>query len=153
MSKPLNPRVEVEIREAIDEISQGEWTISDTAAKLIYIGIAVRESGAEPEITGPFGLPRPFAEISFGSRMTELRTEIDDNLAEKLQSLFSNKPNTAAREALRLGVIAAASDQFEIKGPEGGPRPFANISLGSIDDEEATNLLEEIRARLDRDEL
>jgi len=148
MAKSLNPRVEIEIREAIDQIAQGEWTISDTAAKLIRVGVAVREAGAEPEITGPFGLPRPFAEISLGDRMTELRTDIAEDLAERLQSEFSNKPNTAAREALRLGVIAAANDQFNIKGPEGAPRPFAEISLGSIKDEEASSLLEEIRERL-----
>jgi hypothetical protein len=148
MSKSLNPRVEWEIRDAIDEISQGEWTISDTAAKLLQIGVAVREADSEPQIEGPFGLPRPFAEISLSDRMTELRTEIDDELAERLTDEFDAKPNTAARQAIRLGVMAAASDQFKIKGPEGGPRPFASISIEGLDDPEAREYLEQIRPRL-----
>lgn len=148
MTESLNPRVEWEIREAIDKISQGEWTISETANKLLRIGIAIRVSGNEPKIEGPFGLPRPFAEISLSDRMTELRTELDDDLAERLTQEFDNKPNTAAREAIRLGVIAVAGDQFKIKGPEGGPRPFAQISLEEIGDPEARNLLEELRERI-----
>lgn len=148
MTESLNPRVEWEIREAIDEISQGEWTISETAGKLLQIGVAIRESGSEPKIEGPFGLPRPFAEISLGDRMTELRTEIDDDLAERLTKEFDNKPNTAAREAIRLGVIAVAGKQFKIKGPEGGPRPFAQISIEGIDDSKARELLKNLRKRM-----
>jgi hypothetical protein len=148
MAESLNPRVEWEIREAIEQISQGEWTISKTAAKLLQIGVAIRESGNEPKIEGPFGLPRPFAEISLSDRMTEIRTEIDDDLAERLTSEFDNKPNTAAREAIRLGVIAVAGDQFKIKGPEGAPRPFAQISLESANDSVASDLLEELRNRI-----
>jgi hypothetical protein len=148
MSKSLNPRVEWDIRDAIDEISQGEWTISDTAAKLLHIGVAIREADIEPQIEGPFGLPRPFAEISLSDRMTELRTEIDDELTERLTDEFDAKPNTAARQAIRLGVIAAASDQFKIRGPEGGPRPFARIEVADIEDPEAGEYLEQIRSRL-----
>ena len=149
MAESLNPRVEWEIREAIEEISQGDWTISETASKLLQIGVAIRESGNEPKIEGPFGLPRPFAEISLSDRMTELRTEIDDDLAERLTQEFDNKPNTAAREAIRLGVIAVAGEAFKIKGPEGGPRPFAQISLEGNDLSEPRELLEELRERLD----
>lgn len=148
MVESLNPRVEWELREAIEEISQGEWTISETAAKLLLIGVAIRESGNEPKIEGPFGLPRPFAEISLSDRMTEIRTEIDNDLAERLTSEFDNKPNTAAREAIRLGVIAVAGDQFKIKGPEGSPRPFAQISLESSNDPVASDLLGEFRNRI-----
>lgn len=148
MATSLNPRVEWEIREAIEEISQGEWTISETAAKLIQIGVAIRESGNEPKIEGPFGLPRPFAAISLSDRMTEIRTELNEELTQRLTSEFDNKPNTAAREAIRLGVIAVAGDQFKITGPEGGPRPFAKISLEKSDDSEAATLLEEIQSRI-----
>jgi hypothetical protein len=148
MTQSLNPRVELEIREAIEEISQGEWTLSETAAKLLRVGVAIRESGNEPQIEGPFGLPRPFAEISLSDRMTEIRTEVDDELAERLTSEFDNKPNTAAREAIRLGVIAAAEQQFKIKGPEGGPRPFAQISLDETNDSDARDLLDALRTRL-----
>ena len=148
MAKSLNPRVELEIREAIEELSQGDWTISETAAKLLRVGVAVRESGTEPQIEGPFGLPRPFAEISLSDRMTDLRTEIDDDLAERLTKEFNSKPNTAAREAIRLGVITVAHDQFKIKGPEGGPRPFAQFSLDEISDAEVRDLIDTLRTRL-----
>lgn len=148
MTESLNPRVEWEIREAIEEISQGEWTLSDTAAKLLRVGVAIRESGNEPKIEGPFGLPRPFAQISLSDRMTEIRTEIDDGLAERLTNEFDNKPNTAAREAIRLGMIAAAGDQFKITGPEGAPRPFTRINLDAADDDEAQEILEELRERV-----
>lgn len=148
MAESLNPRVEWEIRDAIDEISQGEWTISNTAEKLIKLGVSVREEGAEPKIEGPFGMPRPFAEISLGDRMTEFRTEIDDELEERMTTEFDNKPNTAARKAIRLGVIAVGADQFKIQGPAGGPRPFAEISLEEIGDSSTRNLLHELRNRL-----
>jgi len=148
MTEALNPRVEWEIREAIDEISQGDWTISETANKLLRIGVTVRESGNEPKIEGPFGLPRPFAEISLSDRMTELRTETDDDLAERLTREFDNKPNTAAREAIRLGVLVVAGDQFKIRGSEGGPRPFAQVSLEGIDDNETHQLLEKLKERI-----
>lgn len=148
MSKSLNPRVEWDIKDGVEKIAQGEWTISDTAAKLLHIGIAVREADAEPQIEGPFGLPRPFAEISLSDRMTELRTEVNDEIAERLTDEFDAKPNTAARQAVRLGVMAAASDQFKINGPEGGPRPFAGISIEGLNDPKAREYLEQIRQRL-----
>jgi len=47
-----------------------------------------------------------------------------------------------------LGVIAVAGDQFKIKGPEGAPRPFAQISLESANDSVASNLLEELKDRI-----
>lgn len=147
MSKALNPRVESELREAIDRIAKGEWTISETADKLIQVGIGVRESGSEPKIKGPLGLPRPFAKIQLGDTMVELRTEVDDSTAEKLTELFANKPNTAAREAIRLGVLAVVND-FDIEGPLGETRPFARIEVGDVDDPDIQALLEEMRSRL-----
>lgn len=86
---------------------------------VLQIGVAIREPGNEPKIESHFGLPRPFAEISLSDRMTEIRTETDNDLAELLTSEFDNKPNTAAREAIRLYVITVAGDQFKIKRPEG----------------------------------
>ncbi|WP_411967474.1 hypothetical protein [Haloferax sp. YSSS75] len=148
MAKQLNPRVESEIRKAIDDIAAGEWTISDTAAKLIRIGIAVRESGAEPKIEGPFGLPRPFAKISLGDTMVELRTEVSEDTADRLTNEFDNKPNTAAREALRLGVIAVSMDELKIRGPAGEPRPFAQIELDEIGDHDVRKLIQELSDRL-----
>lgn len=148
MTQSLNPRIEWDVREAIEEIAQADWTISDTAAKLIEVGIAIRELGYEPQIEGPLGLPRPFAEISLSSRMDEIRTEIDDTVAERLTDEFANKPNTAAREALRLGVLTVAQDQFKIQGPAGEPRPFAQISIEHIDDADTRDLIVELQQRL-----
>lgn len=148
MSKSLSPRIEIELKQAVEDIAGSDWTINETAAKLIEIGVAVRESNAEPEITGPFGLPRPFAKISLGDRMTELRTEVDDKLASRLIKQFNNKPNTAAREALRLGVYTVAGEQFSIKGPEGGPRPFAKIDIGEVADERVVEMIQVLQERL-----
>jgi hypothetical protein len=145
MSKSLNPRVETELKRAIEEYAGADRTISQTAADLIKIGIGVRESGIEPEIKGPFGLPRPFAKVSLSDQMTDFRTEIDEETHDELIENFSSKPNTAAREAIRLGVFTVAGDQFEIEGPEGGPRPFADIEVDSVDDPEVRELIEELR--------
>lgn len=149
MTESLNPRVEFEIKEAIDRISQGEWTISETAKKLIRVGIAIREADMEPKITGPLGIPRPFASISLSDKMTEIRTEIDEDLATRLTNHFDNKRNTAAREAIRLGVIAAAGDHLEIEGPAGGPRPFADINIQDLQDTEIRELSIDLRKRFD----
>ena len=144
----LNPRVETEIREAIDEISQGEWTIGETAAKLLRIGVVVRESGKEPKIEGPFGIPRPFANIKLSDRMTVIRTEIDEELTERMQAEFDDKPNTAARRAIRLGVITVAGEKITIRGPKGAVRPFARISLSGYEDEAVVSSYEELRERI-----
>lgn len=148
MSESLSPRIDVNFRQAIDEIAQGERQIGETAAKLIHIGIAVREVGAEPEITGPFGLPRPFAKISLSDMKTEIALELDDDLYERLINEFNSKKNTAAREALRLGVFTVADDQFEITGPAGGPRPFAGIEIDKIDNREVRDLISEFREQV-----
>ncbi len=148
MSKSLSPRIEIELKEAVEDIAGSDWTFGETAAKLIEIGVAVRESGAEPEIRGPFGLPRPFAKISLGDRMTELRTELSDDVSERLIDQFNNKPNTAAREALRLGIYTVAGEEFAIEGPTGGPRPFATIEISDIESTQAIELIEEVKQRL-----
>ncbi|WP_141463031.1 hypothetical protein [Salinadaptatus halalkaliphilus] len=148
MAKSLNPRIEVEIKEAVEELAGADYTMNETASKLIQIGVSTRKSGIEPEIKGPFGLPRPFAKIKLGDRMTELRTEVNDELADQLVDEFDNKPNTAAREALRLGLFTVANNEFEIKGPLGGPRPFAEIDLSGLNDPEVQGFVRDLRARL-----
>ena len=148
MAKSLNPRIEIEIKEAVEELAGADYTINQTASELIRIGISTRKSDIEPEIKGPFGLPRPFAKIKLGDRMTELRTDVDDEVAAQLVDEFNNKPNTAAREALRLGLFTVASNEFEIEGPLGGPRPFADIELEGLDDPEVQELVRDLRDRL-----
>jgi hypothetical protein len=148
MAELLNPRIPMELKEMVEEYAGSERTVSDTSAQLIEIGIAVRESDAEPKITGPFSLPRPFAEINFGGRMMELRTEVEEDVADRLVEEFDNKPNTAAREALRLGIFTVAGDRIEIEGPVGGPRPFAKIEVESVDDQNAKDMIKELRGSL-----
>ena len=46
-----------------------------------------------------------------------------------MQAEFDDKPNTAARRAIRLGVITVAGEKITIRGPKGAVRPFARISL------------------------
>lgn len=147
MAEVLSPRIEWEIKDVIEKIAKSDLTISDTAANLIIIGLAIRESGAEPKIEGPFGVPRPFAKISFGDRMTEIRTEVEEEILDRLTSEFDHKPNTSAREAMRLGVLAVAEDQIKIVGPAGGPRPFAQISVRKIDDPELREKIAQLKKR------
>lgn len=145
MTTALNPRIEYEIKEVVSDIAGRDRTIKETAAELIQVGIGVRTHGVEPKIVGPLGIPRPFAKLSLGDQMSELRTEIDDDLADELVNWFDNKPNTAAREAIRLGVLAVAQDAFTVEGPAGGPRPFAEIDLSELNDPELRNQIEDLR--------
>jgi len=148
MPTSLNPRLEYELKELIGDIAGRDRTISDTAANLIRIGIEVRRDDIEPKIVGPLGLPRPFAKISLGEQTSELRTEISDELADELVEHFDNKPNTAAREAIRLGILTVANDKFTVQGPIGDPRPFAEIEVDEIEAREIVELIKQLRARL-----
>lgn len=145
MSTDLNPRIEYEVKEVITSLAGREQTIKETAEELIQVGIAIRVHDIEPEIVGPLGIPRPFAKISLGNQMSELRTEVDDDVADELVNRFDNKPNTAAREALRLGVLAVAQDAFTVEGPAGGPRPFAKIELDELNDPEIRDTIDKLR--------
>ena len=147
MATALNPRIEYEVKEVVSDIAGRHSTIKETAADLIQIGVGVRANDVEPQIVGPLGIPRPFAKISLGEQMSELRTEIDDELADQLVNQFDNKPNTAAREAIRLGVLAVTPDAFTVKGPAGGPRPFATIDLSEIDDPDLINRIEALQQK------
>lgn len=148
MPTSLNPRLEYELKELIKDLAGRDRTISDTAADLIKIGIVVRKENIEPKIVGPLGLPRPFAKISLGEQTSELRTEISDGMVDDLVADFDNKPNTAAREAIRLGILAVATDEFTVQGPVGGPRPFADIEVNDIENTEIIELIEQLRDRL-----
>lgn len=148
MTTRLNPRIEYEIKELISDIAGRDKTIKETSAELIEVGVGIRAHNIEPKIVGPLGIPRPFAKLSLGEQMSELRTEIDEDLADELVNRFDNKPNTAAREAIRLGVLAVAQDAFTIEGPVGGPRPFAQIELSELNDTDLRNQIETLRDEL-----
>lgn len=145
MTAKLNPRIEYEVKEVVSDIAGRDRTIKETAAELIQIGIGIRSQDIDPKIVGPLGIPRPFAKLSLGDQMSEIRTDIDDDIADQLVNQFDNKPNTAAREAIRLGVLAVAQDAFTVEGPVGSPRPFAEIELSELDDTELKNQIEALR--------
>jgi len=67
--------------------------------------------------------------------------------------VFDEKPHTAAREALRLGVIAVQLNQLNLTGPLGASRPFATISLDDeLSDTQALAYLRELRTHIETDE-
>jgi len=161
MAKDLSPRIDQDLREVIDEIAHAnstsdgtdDWTIDETAKKLIEVGVVVRAVGKEPKIRGPLGLPRPFAEISLSKARTEIRTTVSDELVTELTTHFDNKPNTAAREALRLGVLTVAGNKFTVEGPAGCPRPFADITIEQADDADAHQVINELQQRITKIDL
>ena len=155
-TESVNLRVESGLRDRVAKISQrveGDTRPTDmsaTAQKLIYVGLALRKSGIEPEFEGPLGLiPRPFATIEFGGETVTFGTQLPESVTEDLTAAFSEKKHPSAREALRLGVIALELGELDVTGPLGGPRPFANISLNEhFTDERGRNALEELREHI-----
>lgn len=149
----INLRVESRLRDRVAELAkrvEGDSRPSDlskTAQKLIHVGLALRKSGVEPEIEGPFGvISRPFASIEFGGEKVTFGTQLTTDVIEELQGAFTNKKHTAAREALRLGIIAVYLNKLDITGPLGGPRPFADVNVSEhFEDERGRDALAEFR--------
>jgi len=161
MSKQsINLRVESGLHETVTELaalSEGDTRPTDlsrTARKLILIGLAFRREGLEPQYEGPLGiLPRPFATPTFGGESVTFGTQLESDAYDELQSVFDEKPHTAAREALRLGVIAVQLNQLNLTGPLGASRPFATISLDDeLSDTQALAYLRELRTHIETDE-
>jgi len=149
----INLRLESGLKEAVSKISQSvegdtrPTDLSKTAQKLIIIGIGAEKSGIQGKVVGPFGiLPRPFATASFGGEKVTMGTQLTEDNIEDLKEIFENKKHTAAREALRLGVIMVQAEELDVEGPLGGPRPFAEIEIkDDIVVEESKNILGEIK--------
>lgn len=149
----INLRLERGLKDMVSKISQeveGDTRptdLSKTAQKLIIIGIGAEKSGIQGKAIGLFGiLPRPFATASFGGDKVTMGTQLTKEDIEHLKDVFENKKHTAAREALRLGVIMIQAPELDVEGPLGGPRPFAKIEIrDEIQDEEARRAFEEIR--------
>lgn len=148
----VNLRVESGLRDRVAKIArqvEGDTRPSDlstTAQKLIYVGLALRKSGIEPEFEGPLGvIPRPFATIEFGGETVTFGTQLSTSVLDELTAAFSEQKHPSAREALRLGVIALELDDLTVTGPLGGSRPFANVTLSEhIEDERGRNAIEEL---------
>lgn len=156
----INLRVESGLQETVAELaalSEGDTRPTDlsrTARKLILIGLAFRRDGLEPQYEGPLGiLPRPFATPTFGGDSVTFGTQLEIAAFEELQTAFDEKPHTAAREALRLGVMAVQLDQVELTGPLGIPRPFADFNLeDELTDTQALAYLRELRTHIGSDD-
>jgi len=161
MSKQsINLRVESGLHETVAELaalSEGDTRPTDlsrTARKLILIGLAFRREGLEPQYEGPLGvLPRPFATPTFGGESVTFGTQLETDAYDDLQGVFEEKPHTAAREALRLGIIAVQLDQLNLTGPLGTARPFAKVSLDDeLSDIQALAYLRELRTHIGTNE-
>lgn len=139
----LNLRIKSGLREHIASIanevegSAEPRDLSKTAEKLIEVGLGIQmadnknDGGILPTVSGPFGIiPRPWAEPSFDGEDVRLGTRVDAEVIEELQSAFGVTKHTAAKQALRLGIILINKDELEIRGPFGVERPFAQINIG-----------------------
>jgi len=153
-NESLNLRIESGLRDNVRELAQdieGDDRPSDlskTARKLIVIGIGAERAGIQGHIKGPFEIPRPFASVDFGGEKDTMGTQLSPNEVDDLQTVFDDKKHTAAREALRLGVIIVKANDpsIDIRGPANFLRPFAEISIDdNVDGESATDHLEEFR--------
>ena len=161
MSKQsINLRVESGLHETVADLaalSEGDTRPTDlsrTARKLILIGLAFRRDGLEPQYEGPLGvLPRPFATPTFGGDSVTFGTQLETAAYDAVETVFDEKPHTAAREALRLGVIAVQLDQLELTGPLGLSRPFAEVDLDDkLTDTQALAYLRELRTHIGTNE-
>jgi hypothetical protein len=151
----LNLRLENGLKEQVAELALEMYgdsrpsDLSKTAHKLMLVGIGGEKAGIQEKVVGPLGiLPRPFATAEFGGEKVTMGTHLlEDELAE-LQSVFDAKKHTAAREALRLGVIIVKAGELEadIEGPLGIFRPFAEMDIDdNVEGDAAIEALAEIK--------
>ena len=156
----LNLRLERGLRDQVKELAEAvegddrPSDLSKTARKLILIGIGAERAGIQEKVQGPLGIPRPFATVEFGGQKDTMGTQLTPDELEELQDVFEAKKHTAAREALRLGVIIVEADStnfdLDIGGPFGILRPFAEISIDdNVESELATDYLAEFRESRD----
>lgn len=138
----LNLRIQEGLRDHVADIARdvegGESPreLSATAENLIYVGMGMKRADQRsddsvlPTFEGPFGvLPRPWAEPSFDGDDVRLGTRVDTDTIDTLERAFNKTKHTAAKQALRLGVILIEKDAITIRGPEGIRRPFAEVNV------------------------
>lgn len=155
----LNLRIQEGLRDHITDIARqveggdSPRELSATAENLIYVGMGIKsadnhsDDAVLPTVEGPFGvLPRPWAEPSFDGDDVRLSTRVDTETIETLERAFNKTKHTAAKQALRLGVILIEKDEITLRGPEGIRRPFANIDIqDEIHGERAQTALDVLR--------
>lgn len=138
----LNLRIQEGLRDHVADIARNveggdsPRELSTTAENLIYVGMGMKcadqRSGDSvlPTFEGPFGvLPRPWAEPAFDGDDVRLGTRVDTDTIDTLERVFDKTKHTAAKQALRLGVILIEKDAITIRGPEGVRRPFAKVNV------------------------
>jgi len=155
----LNLRIQEGLRDHIANIARdveggdSPRELSATAENLIYVGMGMKRADKHaddsilPTFEGPFGvLPRPWAEPSFDGDDIRLSTRVDTETIDTLERSFNKTKHTAAKQALRLGVILIEKDAITIRGPEGVRRPFAKVNVhGEIHGERAQSALDTLR--------
>jgi hypothetical protein len=150
----LNLRVEEGLKDEVSKIAENvegdsrPSDLSSTAQKLILIGIGAERAGVQEKVVGPFEiLPRPFATAEFRGDKTSMGTQLTVEQLDDLQAAFDAKKHTAAREALKLGVVMVQSGNLDldIVGPFNIFRPFAKMEIEEkVEGERAAETLEEI---------
>jgi hypothetical protein len=157
----LNLRVEEGLKDEVSKIAEdveGDSRSSDlssTAQKLIVIGIGAERAGVQEkaEVVGPLGIvPRPFATMEFEGDKISMGTQLTAEQLDDLQSVFEAKKHTAAREALRLGVILVQADDLDARfeGPLGIFRPLARMQVEEkVEGDHAFEALETIKEARD----
>lgn len=145
MSETLDIRLESGLKEMIEGIAEGkDSSISDITRDLIWLGIGLKKEGGV-EISGPLGAGRPLANLDFGGESVRLAVRIDENLIQTLQNTFEDRLRTAARQAIRLGSLIVWPEEISIKGPFGTIRPFTQIEMPVLENEEARKALERLQ--------
>ncbi|WP_302080576.1 hypothetical protein [Salinibaculum rarum] len=156
----LNLRIQQGLRDHVADIAReveggdSPRELSATAENLIYVGMGIKcadqrsDDSILPTIEGPFGvLPRPWAEPSFDGDDVRLGTRVDSDIIDTLEAAFNKTKHTAAKQALRLGVILLEKDAITIRGPGGVRRPFANVDVtGELHGERAQAALTTLQA-------
>jgi len=145
----LDIRIEGNIKTFIEQLARaGGWTINDTVRDLILIGLDVNRQGGI-EITGPLGLKRSFAYLDFGGGRERIGVRLPQELIDELKRDFDDTARSAAKKALRLGVIALRADLIEIRGPVFDfRRPLAQTRVPSLRDERAKEALKRLQTAI-----
>jgi hypothetical protein len=155
----LNLRIQEGLRDHVANIARdveggdSPRELSTTAENLIYVGMGMKyadqrsDDSVLPTFEGPFGvLPRPWAEPAFDGDDVRLGTRVDTDTIDTLERAFNKTKHTAAKQALRLGVILIEKDAITIRGPEGIRRPFAKVKIQEeIHGERARTALDALR--------
>jgi hypothetical protein len=142
----LDVRVEGWIRMFIERAAKRKGVkVSDIFRDLVVLGIDLKRSGGF-EIVGPFGLRRSLAMLDFGGGADRIGVRLEKNLTKELERVFGDNARSAARQAVRLGILRISPGKVKIRGALFGlERPFAQIKFREPLDEKAKEALSRLR--------